>query len=109
MTYALPMLVASAAAAFFCYLIANSFPTLRNRACRIVCVSCPVLLAALLFVFSDALLNPFYESLQNLGSRGHDGLESLTVIVASLLTLITLLIANLAAQIRILNRRGLDS
>lgn len=107
MTYALPMLVASAAAAFFCYLIANSFPTLRNRACRIVCVSCPVLLAALLFAFRDALLSPFYATLQSLGSR-HDRLESLAVIVASLLALITLLVANLVAQIRILNRRGLD-
>jgi hypothetical protein len=103
------MIVASAAAAFFCYLIANSFPTLRNRACRIVCLGCPILLAALLLAFSGALLSPLYESLRNLGSRGRDGLESLTVIVASLLVLIALLVANLAAQIRILNRRGLDT
>ncbi len=108
MIYAIPMLVAGAAAAFFCYLIAKSFPTLRNRACLIVCLSCPVLLAALLFVFRDALLSPFYESLRNLGSGGRHGLESLTIIVASLLVLITLLVANLAAQVRILKGRGLE-
>ena len=109
MIYAIPMLVSSASATFFCYLIANSFPTLRNRACRIVCLSCPVLLAALLFTFHDVLLNPLYEFLRGLRTSDEDAGTSLAIIVASLLVLITLLVANLAAQIRILNRRGLDS
>ncbi len=105
MIYAIPMLVASASATFFCYLIANSFTTLRNRACRIVCLSCPVVLAALLFVFRDALLIPLHDLLQGLGDRA----RALSVIIASLLVVITLLVANLVAQIRILNRRGLDT
>jgi hypothetical protein len=109
MIYALPMIIACITAAFFCYLIANSFPTLRNRTCHIVCLSCPALLAALLFAFSGALLNPLYESLRNLGGLRYGPMGSLTIIVASLLVLITLLVANLAAQIRILNRRGLDT
>jgi hypothetical protein len=103
MIYAFPMLIACITAAFFCYLIANSFSTLRNRACRIVAVGCPVLLAALLFAFPFALLTPLYESLHNLGMR-YRGMESFTVIVASLLGVITLLVTNLTAQIRILNK-----
>jgi hypothetical protein len=109
MIYAIPMLVSSASAAFFCYLIANSFSTLRNRACRNVCLSCPVLLAASLLAFSGALLNPLYEYLRSLGSLHYSPIESLTIIVASLLVVITLLVTNLVAQVRILNRRGLDS
>jgi hypothetical protein len=109
MLYEIPMLVASALATFFCYLIANSFSSLRNRACRIVCLSCPVLLAALLFAFSEALLNPLHESLQGLQWTHYGPSESLIVLVAPLLVVITLLVANLAAQIRILNHRGLGS
>jgi hypothetical protein len=106
MIFAIPMLASCISAAFFCYLIARTFSSLRNRACSIVCLGCPVLLAALLFAFSDALLNPLYESLQSLGRSHRHGLGSLTVIVASLLVVITLLIASLAAQILLLNRRG---
>jgi hypothetical protein len=109
MIYAIPMLIASASATFFCYLIVNSFSSLRNRACRVVCLSCPVLLAALLFAFPYALLNPLHEFLRGLQGFHYDPGNSLAIIVASLLAVITLLAANLVAQVRILNRRGSDS
>jgi len=109
MIYALPMFIACIMAAFFCYLIANSFPTLRNRACRIVCISCPILLASLLFAFSDALLNPLHDFLRSLPRFREDAIVSLAIIVAPFLVFLTLLLANLTAQIRILNRHGSDT
>jgi hypothetical protein len=106
MIYALPMLVACIMAAFFCYLIAGTFSSLRNRACRMVCLACPVLLAALLVAFPDALLNPLNEFLHSLRRFRYDAGTSLAIIAASLLVVLTLLLTNLVAQIRILNRRG---
>jgi hypothetical protein len=74
-----------------------------------VCLACPVLLGILLVAFPDELLNPLNEFLHSLRRFRYEAGTSLAIIVSALLAVLTLLITNLVAQIRILNHRGLDS
>jgi hypothetical protein len=63
MIYAIPLLVSCAISIWFCYWSTGVFATLRNRPCRIACFATPVVLAALLLTFADALLDPLYEAM----------------------------------------------
>ena len=99
MIYLIYLAIACLIAMWFCYWVTRAFSARSNRACRIASLACPVLLAILVAVFPDVILNPlgdFLAGLHYLSSK----VEAFPVVLAALLTVPTLLITALVEQAR---------
>ena len=105
MIYAIPMVAACLLATWFCRWATGGFAFLRNRECRVACLSCPVLLSLLVIGFPEVVLRPLSDFLAGLTLSSGRLVAAFMMSLAVSLTVPTLLITSLIGQLRTLGHR----
>jgi hypothetical protein len=99
MFYSFPVGVGCFLTIWFCYWLTNVFPSLSKPSCKVAIFVFPVICAAILIAFPDLGLEAVGNFFQSFSLPGDRWIAALTTAMAIILSVTTLLITLLVAQL----------